>query len=154
MTASDIAAWWGAGLATVVLGWDIYKWKTSGPRIRVKARPNMQTSGDRHRTKHVFFEVVNQGDRPATLTHLCIYQYRSEADRKRKMRDVSFIVPNPSNGAGLPHELGPGQRWTGSIEQDSFIAGLNGEARYLHVGITHSGSEKEVLKPFSIADPE
>jgi len=41
--ASDFAAWWGAILATVVLLWDIFKWRATRVRLRITAQPNMQT---------------------------------------------------------------------------------------------------------------
>jgi hypothetical protein len=43
MNAPDAAAWWGAALATIVFGWDIYKWLTSGAKITLSATGNMQT---------------------------------------------------------------------------------------------------------------
>ncbi len=42
----EIVAWWGAIVATVVLVWDIYKWKTSGPKIRFVVCPGMIVVGD------------------------------------------------------------------------------------------------------------
>jgi hypothetical protein len=48
MQASDIAAWWGAIVATAILFWDIIKWKKSGVTVKVKAvpvrRPRFTTS--------------------------------------------------------------------------------------------------------------
>ena len=152
MTASDVAAWWGAALATLVFAWDIFKWKTSGARLGIKAGPNMQLAGDRSEKKHIFVEVVNRGDRPTTLTHLCVYQYASALGRYRRKRKASFFVPSPGGGAVLPHELGSGQRWTGLMDQATLVSHVSGASRYLHVGVSHSGSKKEVLIPFSLAD--
>lgn len=42
MKLTEIAAWWGAFIATLLLFWDIYKWKRSGPIINVSASPNMK----------------------------------------------------------------------------------------------------------------
>jgi len=153
MTASDVAAWWGAALATFVLAWDIFKWRKSGARLGVKAGPNMQLPEDRLEMKHVFVEVVNRGDRPTTLTHLCVYQYASALDRLRGKRKASFLVPQPGGGAVLPHELGSGQRWTALVNQAVLLSKVIETPRYLHVGISHSGSKKEVLVPFSLPDP-
>jgi hypothetical protein len=47
LSASDWAAWWGAILATIVFGWDIVKSFRSGPRLRVRAAPEMQMEDGR-----------------------------------------------------------------------------------------------------------
>ena len=45
MEASEIAAWWGATIATLVLLWDIFKWKRAGPVVTISASPNMTIVG-------------------------------------------------------------------------------------------------------------
>ena len=40
---TTILAVWGAVLSTIVFAWDIYKWRTSGPRLRFFASGNMET---------------------------------------------------------------------------------------------------------------
>jgi hypothetical protein len=149
MTASDIAAWWGAGLATLVLAWDVYKWKTSGARLSVKVVPGMQMAGDRTGTLHILVEVVNRGDRLTTLTHLAVYQYASSFDRLRKKRQASLLVPKPG-GNDLPYELEPGKRWTGLMDQAGLIKQLEGNGQYLHVAVIHSGSNRDHLVPLSV----
>ena len=34
-----VIALWGAILSTIVLAWDIFKWKTAGPKLRVSVKP-------------------------------------------------------------------------------------------------------------------
>lgn len=149
MTASEIAAWWGAGLATLVLAWDIYKWKTSGARLSVKVVPGMQMAGGQNEAFHILIEVVNRGDRLTTLTHLAVYQYASAFDRLRRKRKASLLVPKPG-GNGLPHELEPGKRWTGLIDQSGLIRQLEGDGRHLHVAVVHSSSSRDHLVPLSM----
>ena len=45
MKITDWAAWWGAIIATLVLVWDMYKWKRSGPIINVSASLGIKTVG-------------------------------------------------------------------------------------------------------------
>ena len=45
MKVIDLANWWGAFIATLVLVWDMYKWKHSGPIINVSASPGIKTVG-------------------------------------------------------------------------------------------------------------
>ncbi|MFW1369052.1 hypothetical protein ACEWAA_22475 [Vibrio parahaemolyticus] len=69
MSISEIAAWWGAIVASIVLIWDVYKWKTDGPKLNVLLAPNMKTFGDPERDDMtwVSITVTNVGSRPTTL---------------------------------------------------------------------------------------
>ena len=40
---TEIVAWWGAILATIVFAWDIYKWWTAGPKLRVSVQTGMKS---------------------------------------------------------------------------------------------------------------
>lgn len=76
MNASDVAAWWGAIIATLVLVWDVFKWRKSRFSIKVSASPNMSSLNPLKEKleddKNIFVEVVNRGDKVITLTHLVI----------------------------------------------------------------------------------
>jgi hypothetical protein len=144
MKASDVAAWWGAGVATLVFAWDIYKWRTSGPKLAMKVLPNMQELGDPKKTKLISVEVANRGDRPTTLTHLGFYGYRSLLRRLLRRREATCgLVPIPGGGPGLPFHLAPGSRWSGLAEQDAVAA--NHQEPYVYAVIFHSGSSREAL---------
>lgn len=45
MELTSLAAWWGASVATLLLFWDIYKWRKSGPNIIVKVLTNRELLG-------------------------------------------------------------------------------------------------------------
>jgi hypothetical protein len=145
MTASDIAAWWGAGIATIVLVWDIYKWATSGARLVIRTQPNMQEAGDQSEAKNVLIEVVNRGDKLTTLTHLAFYNYKTIFHRLvRRRHPHAGVVPRPG-GPGLPFELEPGKRWVGLVEQEAvFDQHKDG---LVFAVIAHSGSSREQLHP-------
>jgi hypothetical protein len=143
MTASDIAAWWGAALASIVLAWDIYKWMTSGPRLVLNAKPNFQMVGDTSEKKHVFVEVVNRGDQLTTLTHLAFYNYKTIIHRiLRRRHNHVVIIPMPS-GQGLPFELDPGKRWVGVVEQDELFS--HHKDGLIFAVIVHSGSNRDSI---------
>ena len=122
MSASQIAAWWGAIIATLVLGWDVFKWKQTGrPRLQLKALPDMKPHGpvpnaDPNKT-YVLIEVVNVGDKKTEITHLTGLYYRSRLQRLRGRNEQAFVVLNPAFSTQFPCFLEPGQRWTGGIEQ-------------------------------------
>lgn len=113
MGVSDIAAWWGAVIATLVLGWDIFKWKQSGYKLRLSLRPEMQLIGDDSGRLYVVIEVVNIGDKTTELTHVAGSLYKSHLQRYSGKNERSFIVPKPSLFTEFPYYLEPGKRWMG-----------------------------------------
>lgn len=93
MNITDFAAWWGAVIATLVLAWDIYKWKKSGPLIEVSASPNMQILGGMPDSlsgkTYVAVEVRNTGKGKTTVTHLVGYYYSSFINRLKRKKTTS-----------------------------------------------------------------
>jgi len=65
---TEIVAWWGAALSTIMLLWDIYKWRTAGPKIRMSVTANMisinnpETDGK----TLIRIDVTNYGDSDLT----------------------------------------------------------------------------------------
>lgn len=147
MSPSDIAAWWGAAIGTAVFGWDIYKWRTAGPKIEVSASPNMlQFAGDGSPSTgpYLAVEARNNGDRKTTITHVVLFWYRSKHRKLlRKQADKSFIVPC-QEPVPLPHVLEPGERWMTMTKQDGDMEGM-GRTGALYAGVIHSGSKRPVL---------
>ena len=149
MNATNLAAWWGAVIATLVLAWDVYKWKRTGPIVNVSASPNMQTFGgvlDAFQDKtFVVVEVTNIGDRKTTLTHLVGFHYTSIFLWLIKKKNKAFIVANPALSTPLPHVLEPGERWLGGIEQNKELEEMSRNG-YLYCGVYHSSGKKAVLQ--------
>jgi hypothetical protein len=143
MTASGLAAWWGAGLASLVFAWDIYKWKTSGSRLDLRVSSNMQIAGEGPAV-YVFVEVVNRGEKLTTLTRLgslplCV-EMAALCAKAKGCGDHSA----PSGGASLPFELEPGKRWTAMIDQEELVSrSVGGE---VFVMVAHSGHRREVTR--------
>lgn len=114
MSITDFVAWWGAVIATLVLLWDIYKWRHAGPRLTLKARPNMYFSGlsELDGKRLIFVEVSNNGDRPTTITKLLLVYYDGLWALIRRNAQY-FLVKNPGIANSLPHKLGVGEEWDG-----------------------------------------
>lgn len=132
MNASDLAAWWGATLATLVFGWDVYKWKTSGSRLALSVATDMQLAGAPAERLHLFVEVVNRRERLTALTHLAIYQFASKWQRIRHKSKAAALAANPDGGPGVPFELAPGKTmdWHDRSGRDHFaIRGRRGLRR-------------------------
>jgi len=124
---TEFIAGYAALVATVVLVWDIYKWKVSGPRIRFKVSPNMQVfnyPGISHADTFVTAKAINVGHLPTTITTLGIRYYRNWLRRILRRSDRQGVIANTALNP-LPHVLEPGTIWTGLINQ-SELRGFRG----------------------------
>jgi len=149
MKVTEIAAWWGAVIASLVLAWDIYKWKRSGPFINVSASPNMKifgsVPGGNENKTYVVVEVTNIGNQKTTLTHLVSFHYSTLLRKIRKKHDKCFFVPTPALSQPLPHILDAGERWLGAIEQNEELEEFSRNG-YLLCGVCHSSGKKAILQ--------
>lgn len=148
LTITAIAAWWGAVVATLVLVWDVYKWRKRGADIRVEANPNMQAVPALPGTddkSYIFVAAVNHGSQSTTITHLAGVYIPSLYHKLVRRGGRHFFVANPTFGPALPHVLPPGERWTGGIDQDQLERDFHSKGR-LYCGVLHSTSKKAVYK--------
>lgn len=150
MKITELAAWWCAIIATLLLVWDMYKWKRSGPIINISASPGMKTVGKipnhLEGKKYIAVEVTNTGDKKTTITHLVVFHYISLFQKLIKKKDKSFIFGTPAFfPPPLPHILEPGERWLGGIEQTCELEEMTRNV-YLYCGVYHSSSKKPVLQ--------
>lgn len=130
---TDVVAWWGAIIATIVLIWDIFKWTASGPKIRMNVRSNRRLIGfpGREDEQLIMVEAVNIGDRPTTLTLVGLIHYDGWLDRIRKKPSVQYAVPNPTITQALPYVLEPGKMWTGGITQSEDVEELSSQGHLI-----------------------
>lgn len=150
-TASDYAAWWGAIIATLAAIWNIISAIRSGPRINVRAIPDMQIfprqsiTGD---TSYISVTAINKGNSPTTITHLCGYHYKSVWCLLRRRKTQFVINTNPFTGKQVPYLLNPGEEWANIIDQnelrDKFSSG------FLYIGVMHNQRKHAVLKRVKI----
>jgi hypothetical protein len=148
MSPSDIAAWWGAVIATLVFLWEVYKWRRSGPQLEVSVAPNMETFGSAQsygKGPFVVVEVRNNGDRKTTVTHLVGFCFKRLVDRWLRRKPAhTFIVSNPDPGK-LPHVLEAGERWLGILVQNEELENWSREFE-LRIGVLHSGAKKPITE--------
>ena len=120
-TNTDLVAWWGAVVATFILLWDVYKWKTSGPKIRFCAKPGMKTINMPTHDGKTWINATaeNIGTRATTITNLGIRYYKNWLTRALRKPDSSWVVgmPEPNPNYSIPHVLQPGGVWQGLAEQ-------------------------------------
>ncbi len=141
MTQTDIVAWYGAVLATLVLFLEIFKWLRAGPIIKVRALTGMETNmRDLKDKKLILVKVTNRGSQKTTITHLVVQHYKTRFHKLINRKNRSFIISNHSIGQPLPYVLEPGEEWAGCIVQDQEFEHLSNNG-LLHCGIYHSNSE-------------
>ena len=127
MTASE--AWtlsiavYAAGVSTLVLLWDAYKWRNTGPKVWMRAYAGMKIVGDRiDPATYVKVEAVNRGDRATTLTGLDLMCFESRFDQFfRPRKGKFFVVTTPLD---LPRKFESGQRWVGIFPQDDELTSM------------------------------
>ncbi len=150
MTLTDWVAWWGAILATLVLIWDIIKWKTSGPNLKLSVLTDMiMATTDTgvavpQSEPMIAFEVVNRGTLPATITQVYFWHKNWWQRLLRIKPQVAHVVHKPEHFLDfrLPYPLEPGKIWQGRAIQNEYQSML--EQGYLYACVLHSGRKKPV----------
>lgn len=119
MDTTKLVAWWGALLSTTVFFWDIYKYRKAGPRIRFRVSAGMIIMPSHDKKVFVSSEVTNYGDRPTTITNLCVAYFEKPFSfaRLRKRATINGVVKNPVGAPALPFRLEPCDVWRGLAEQ-------------------------------------
>ena len=124
MTLTEIAAWVGAVSGLSAILWDFYKWKTSGPKLRVSANPGMKMLSRNPPAKddrdYLTIFVRNTGTTKTTITTISLVTYESWWARRRLKPSEGGIVPEPL-GKNIPYKLDVGEEWVGSIEQNKYV---------------------------------
>ena len=145
LSPSDVAAWWGAIVASIVLVWDIIKWRMSQTVLRIQASPNMRIFDTAIPPKptYITLRVCNRGGQPTTIELVVVFHHANLFHRLLRKADTAGVVLSSTAGR-VPHLLGPGEVWTGLIDQDDVLAKCN-SGGYLYCGVNHSRGEKPVL---------
>jgi hypothetical protein len=143
-TASDYAAWWGAVVATAAFIWQAVRELRSGPRIRVRASPNVIIFPKRPPLEGTYISVtaVNLGTATTTVTHFVGFCYLTRWSCFRRKRQHFAIPTGLPIGKSLPCVLGPGEEWSNMIDQDDLEAKM--KPRYLYVGVIHNQRRRPV----------
>lgn len=134
-------ATYAAIISTFVLGWDVYKWLDSGPKVRMTATAGMKIvgNGDVGPNTYVGVTAYNLGDRATTITNLGFIFYDSwvKAVFRRKRPDKAFIITVPSQAQVIPYRFEPGAQWMGTDIQDGNVCDM-ARRGYLYAVLYHS----------------
>ncbi len=151
-------AGYAAIVSTMVLLWDIYKWKTSGVKLHARGAMGMIMVGDPSfdGAKLVTVTVTNQGNAPTTITGMgfLLYKNRWHAVFRPQNPVISFIVPEPSDAQIPPFKLNPGEQWMGLARQSDELVDMARDG-YLVVTVFSSigGDVRARLIPNPPGDP-
>ena len=156
MSATEWAAWVGASTGVAALAWEIVRWSREGPRLLVRASPNMTVVPDTDGRYVLMVYVTNRGTMPTTLTGWGLFEFRSWNARRRMRPARNWVAMHDSEfGLPLPRELQPGQQWSGGVRQNADIGEIIAAER-LYVGVYHAFEPtRPVLahaKPFSVKE--
>ena len=144
--ATVATAVYAAVVSTVVLVWDVVKWRMSGPRLRltVQTRLVLRGNGQIDPTTYLGVQVTNCGDRPTTLMSFGALMYKNDwlalvqADRP----EFGLVFPEGPSVPVLPRVLEPGQQWLGLVPQADLVE--MARDRCLMVNVHHLHSPKPV----------
>ena len=128
--STEFAAWWGALVASAVLLWDVYKWKTQGPKLVLRLSPNSVVVGDPpyENQTWVSVTVTNVGSQPTTVKGVGMRYFSSYLKRLRNKSEIDAVFPNPNLRDPLPRRLEPGDEWRGLIPQARPVKDTNLES--------------------------
>ena len=141
MNITDTLALWGALVATGVLAWDFFKWKTEGPRIRIFANANFKVLGDESLEGKTFIsiDIMNIGGGASTIQKIGFVHFKNKWMRLFRRRSGPFYwVVKPHSQHGLPHFLESGKFWSGLANQNEELENLSQKGLvHLAVQFTH-----------------
>ena len=108
---TDVLAWWGAIVATLVLIWDIIKWRREGVHLTVKIKAVDGLDG-----KFIRCEICNRGGKATTIKEVVLLTYQDKFFLRlfrmpAMTRALSFCAD-----MNLPFRLDAGSAWIRTYE--------------------------------------
>lgn len=151
---TELVAWWGAIVATLVLFWDVAKWLATGPKVRATVKVDVcypdseiistksTSSGtETELQNYCHIEVVNIGTQPTTLLGI-------EATHKQNKKYRIHIAGEAFKGhfgKNLPMVLSPGEVWSARLSMDDYERISQHGRPEIHLNLSHRKSP-QVLK--------
>ncbi len=120
-TWQTVTAIWGSVAGTIALGWDFYKWRTSGPKCVLGAAAGWKVLNDPQISQEGIYTSVtieNRSDKPTTIKHIGIRRYKNLISRIFRLnsgkQDFAAI---PVTNKPLPYKIDSGEIWQGLISE-------------------------------------
>lgn len=147
MDSTQIVAWWGGTVATLVLLWDITKWIQAGPKIKSRIYLNAQYGDGKVISrekkeygevviyeKYCHIELINIGTMPTTVMGI------SATHKKRKnfgQFGTAAQAFTEHFGKKLPNVISPGEVWSCRLPMHHYHSILKHGEPEVHVSLSH-----------------
>lgn len=143
METTIVIALYGAALSTLVAGWNIYLWFSSGPNLKGIASSNMEILGTGLVDKNIYisFLVSNRGNADTTITHVGFQLFEGWLNYIRRKAAQTGLVTHPTIGDVVPKRLAPGGEFRGFMLQNNDFEEWSHLYRF-YVCVWHSMSDK------------
>jgi hypothetical protein len=148
MLETNLVAWWGAVVATLVLLWDVAKWLKAGPVIRVRIQldtwypdgkvikvEKIEHGEMKELAEYCHIELVNVGKLPTTVMGIEGSHQAKSGRMKTSLSSQSFT---PHYGKQLPYVLPPGEVWSCRFEMVNLLRLLEQDKPYIEVHLSHN----------------
>ena len=151
----DFVKWWGAVLATIAFGWNVYNSLTNAPKLKVKLRPDttypdarvISTEVTEHGesnelASYCHIEITNVGKLPATVTNI---EATHSVNGNRRLFSSSQSFLNHSKEK-IPLFISPGQLWSCRLEMDEIYRMAERGKPEIHIEVSYR-DKPIVVKP-------
>jgi hypothetical protein len=145
-----IAAWWGAGMSTLIVGWLFFKSRDKGTRLLLWLEPFTDGPGysDDEPEDMVTVTVTNVGTRPTQIKSIRVEFYTNWLNKLLGRPDRFAEFEEPLTSSPLPKVVKPEEHWVCFLPHDDPAErfGLEELARtgYAMICVQYSNKGKEV----------
>ena len=147
MGSTDVVAWWGAVVATLVLLWDVAKWLQSGANVKsrivlnayyddakVLEREKLENGERITLEEYCHVELVNVGSLPTTIMGVRATHSKSKQGPQLTIFQEVFTE---HYGKKLPHVLSPGEVWSCRLPMDRYLTIFQHGTPEIRVSVSH-----------------
>tara|TARA_R110001583_G_C5540099_1_gene399360 strand:- start:173 stop:673 length:501 start_codon:yes stop_codon:yes gene_type:complete len=155
MEEIDLVKWWGAILATVAFGWNVYNSLSNAPKLKVKLRPNtsyldakvisteiVENGENRELASYCHIEITNTGKLPATVTN--IEATHSENGNGRLSSSSCRFISHSKET--IPLFISPGQLWSCRLEMEDLCRMAERGTPEIHITVSYQ-DKPLVIRP-------
>lgn len=147
----NVVAIYAAIVSTIVFLWELYKWFTSGPKLKLHITLSVQVRKiSRVDQPLVMLEVSNIGDRPTTISSVFFIGYDNWFKRFVGKPSLQAIVNYGHDDypklliPQLPKKLEVGDTFNHVCLQDEFVIS-NSTKKLFYLGVSHAFAKKPHL---------
>jgi hypothetical protein len=155
MEELDFVKWWGAVLATIAFGWNVYNSLSNAPRLKVKLRPDItyldarvvstevtENSEFKELALYCNIEITNIGKLPATVTNIEA-THSGNANARLTSSSARFLSHSKET---IPLLISPGQLWSCRLEMEDLHLMAERGTPEIHVTVSYK-DKPLVIKP-------